>query len=256
MFEEGSFVPTARITDRGSQSIVTDYLGTPTQMYDAEGNKTWEAQVDIYGRVRTFAGRSLSECPFRYQGQYEDSETGLYYNRFRYYDPSIGNYISKDPIGLAGGYKLYNYVNNTNNLTDIFGWHATQISHGSTDLSQMVQQYRIDHPEIGIGRNVAAFEYLDDNGNWAYEIAESRGQHSERIIGDKLSDMDVESWRVSRIYSDLEPCCIPGGQCKDYIARNYPDADVTYSFEYGDTFESRKKGVNDMKKANRALHQH
>ena len=56
----------------------------------------------IYGKFRTFAGRSLNDCPFRYQGQYEDSETGLYYNRFRYYDPSTGAYISQDPIGLAG----------------------------------------------------------------------------------------------------------------------------------------------------------
>ena len=71
-------------------------------MYDAEGIKTWQAEFDIYGKIRTFAGRSLNDCPFRYQGQYEDSETGLYYNRFRYYDPSTGAYISQDPIGLAG----------------------------------------------------------------------------------------------------------------------------------------------------------
>ena len=60
----------------------------------------WE--FDIYGKIRTFAGCSLNDCPFRYQGQYEDSETGLYYNRLRYYDPSTGAYISQDPIGLAG----------------------------------------------------------------------------------------------------------------------------------------------------------
>ena len=130
VFEEGSFVPTARITDRGSQSIVTDYLGTPTQMYDSDGNKTWEAQLDIYGRVRTFAGRSLSECPFRYQGQYQDSETGLYYNRFRYYSPDEGVYISQDPIGLAGGNPtLYGYVKDVNSRVDIFGlkcWGAAK----------------------------------------------------------------------------------------------------------------------------------
>jgi RHS repeat-associated protein len=74
-------------------------LGTPTQMYDTNGEKTWDAVLDIYGSVRTFAGRSLSECPFRYQGQYQDEETGLYYNRFRYYDAEVGSYISQDPIG-------------------------------------------------------------------------------------------------------------------------------------------------------------
>jgi RHS repeat-associated protein len=121
VFEEGTFVPAARVTDYGSQSIITDYLGTPVQMYDAKGEKTWEAQLDIYGRVRTFAGRSLSDCPFRYQGQYEDEETGLYYNRFRYYDPNIGSYISQAPIGLAGGNILYGYVHDSNKLVDRLG---------------------------------------------------------------------------------------------------------------------------------------
>jgi len=90
-------------------------------MYDSDGNKTWEAQLDIYGRVRTFAGRSLNECPFRYQGQYQDSETGLYYNRFRYFDPSTGNYISQDLIGLMGGKNLYGYVPNPTTWVDILG---------------------------------------------------------------------------------------------------------------------------------------
>jgi RHS repeat-associated protein len=43
-------------------------------------------------------------------GQYEDAETGLYYNRFRYYDAEAGQYTSQDPIGLAGGAALYGYV--------------------------------------------------------------------------------------------------------------------------------------------------
>jgi RHS repeat-associated protein len=78
--------------------------------------------LDIYGRVRTFAARSLSDCPFRYQGQYQDEETGLYYNRFRYYDPSTGNYISQDSIGLAGGNPtLYGYVKDVNSWMDILG---------------------------------------------------------------------------------------------------------------------------------------
>ncbi|WP_296119231.1 RHS repeat-associated core domain-containing protein [uncultured Porphyromonas sp.] len=38
---------------------------------------------------------------FRFQGQYEDQETGLYYNRFRYYSPHTENYICQDPIELA-----------------------------------------------------------------------------------------------------------------------------------------------------------
>jgi RHS repeat-associated protein len=121
VFDEGGFTPVARLTSTGSESIVTDYLGTPAMMFDADGKKTWSADLDIYGRVRTFAGRSLTSCPFRYQGQYQDAETGLYYNRFRYYDPASGNYISQDPIGLNGGTRLYGYVYNINAKIDPYG---------------------------------------------------------------------------------------------------------------------------------------
>ena len=55
-------------------------------------------------------------------GQYEDDETRLYYNRFRYYDPRIGNYISQDPIRLAGNNPtLYGYVGDLNKWADVFG---------------------------------------------------------------------------------------------------------------------------------------
>jgi RHS repeat-associated protein len=95
---------------------------TPAQMYDEQGNLTWEADLDIYGKVRTFAGRSLNECPFRWQGQYEDSETGLYYNRFRYYSPDEGIYISQDPIRLKSELlNLYTYVFDSNKIIDPFG---------------------------------------------------------------------------------------------------------------------------------------
>ncbi|MFC2328843.1 RHS repeat-associated core domain-containing protein [Prevotella nigrescens] len=54
----------------------------------------------MYGKFRTFAGRSLNDRPFHYRGQYEDSKTGLYYNRFLYYSPDEGMYISQDPTEL------------------------------------------------------------------------------------------------------------------------------------------------------------
>lgn len=69
----------------------------------------------------------MSDCPFRYQGQYEDEETGLYYNRFRYYSPETGGYISQDPIGLTGGLYLYGYVCDLNLWIDLFGWHGNSL---------------------------------------------------------------------------------------------------------------------------------
>ncbi|WP_452220006.1 RHS repeat domain-containing protein, partial [Lacinutrix salivirga] len=84
---------------------------TPVEMYNSSGEKTWEVEYDIYGKIRKLAKGVASDCPFRYQGQYEDEEIGLYYNRFRYYSPDIGVYISQDPIGLEGGMpNIYSYT--------------------------------------------------------------------------------------------------------------------------------------------------
>ena len=121
LFEQDTFIPAAKLAGNGeSFSIVSDYLGTPLQAFDNNGNKVWEQELDIFGRKRT-GNNNSSFIPFKYQGQYEDIETGLYYNRFRYYDSRTGNYISQDPIKLLGGLSLYSYVENTNTFIDEFG---------------------------------------------------------------------------------------------------------------------------------------
>ena len=123
LFEQDTFVPAAKLVANGECfSIISDYLGTPLQAYDKKGNKVWEQELDIYGRQRK---RASAFIPFKYQGQYEDAETGLYYNRFRYYDPNGGSYISQDPIGLAGGNPtLYAYVSDVNYWNDVLGLTA------------------------------------------------------------------------------------------------------------------------------------
>ncbi len=57
----------------------------------------------------------------RFQGQYFDVETGLHYNRFRYYDPDCGRFVSQDPIGLKGGNNLYQYAPNPGGWVDPLG---------------------------------------------------------------------------------------------------------------------------------------
>ena len=110
VYDTDSYVPTAKIENGKTYSIVSDYIGRPVQAYDECGTVVWQADYDIYGNLRNLRG-DREFIPFRQVGQYEDAETGLYYNRFRYYDPNTGNYISQDPIGLAGNNPtLYGYV--------------------------------------------------------------------------------------------------------------------------------------------------
>ncbi|KAA1246353.1 DUF6531 domain-containing protein [Aquimarina sp. RZ0] len=135
LFESDSFVPAAKMVGDKRYSIACDYLGTPVQAYDEKGIKVWDCELDIYGNVRSIEG-DKTFIPFRYQGQYEDAETGLYYNRFRYYSAESGTYISQDKLRLSGGSKLYEYSSNTTLILDPFGlmdfYHATNGS-SSTD---------------------------------------------------------------------------------------------------------------------------
>ena len=91
---EDDFVPRAKITRDGCYSIISDHLGTPVEAYAGEDGKVWERELDIYGRVKTGRNETGDKnfIPFRFQGRYEDGETGLYYNRFRYYSPEEGCY--------------------------------------------------------------------------------------------------------------------------------------------------------------------
>jgi RHS repeat-associated protein len=89
-------------------------------MYDASGALVWSGTIDAYGDLRAVRGDRYA-CPFRWPGQYEDAETGLYYNRFRYYDPSSGRYVSQDPIRLEGGLRAHGYVRDPLSGTDPLG---------------------------------------------------------------------------------------------------------------------------------------
>jgi RHS repeat-associated protein len=62
--------------------------------------------------------------PIRFQGQYHDHETGLHYNRYRYYDPGVGRFISKDPISYEGGINIYQYAPNPMGWVDPLGLAA------------------------------------------------------------------------------------------------------------------------------------
>ena len=121
LFDEDSFVPMAMIKEGRSYSILTDQLGTPTEAYDTEGNEVWSRVLDMDGNVIGETGNK-GMVPFLFQGQYYDCETGLAYNRFRYYSPKMGMYVSQDLIGLGGGIlNLYGYVDDTNAWIDVFG---------------------------------------------------------------------------------------------------------------------------------------
>ncbi|WP_174769945.1 RHS repeat-associated core domain-containing protein [Paraburkholderia hayleyella] len=94
-----------------------DHLGTPQELTDERSEIAWAAEYRAWGVAKeairkASEGRAELRTPIRFQGQYHDHETGLHYNRYRYYDPEVGRFVGKDPIGYRGGINLYQYAPN------------------------------------------------------------------------------------------------------------------------------------------------
>ncbi|MDO5642384.1 MAG: RHS repeat-associated core domain-containing protein [Paracoccus sp. (in: a-proteobacteria)] len=123
VYEPGSFRPMARVTEAGVQHVVTDHLGTPRELLSDDGDTVhWRAEPGLWGRLDRVERASANDnCPIRFQGQWEDAESGLYYNRYRYYDPDAAQYLTPDPIGLAGGIRPHGYVDDPNEFVDPLG---------------------------------------------------------------------------------------------------------------------------------------
>ncbi|WP_287168285.1 RHS repeat-associated core domain-containing protein, partial [Pseudomonas sp.] len=102
-----------------------DHLGTPMELTDQHGNVAWAGQYKAWGEVREerseWAKQVGMSNPIRFQGQYHDHETGLHYNRHRYYEPRIGRFIGQDPIRYVGGLNLFAYVANPVQWIDPLG---------------------------------------------------------------------------------------------------------------------------------------
>ena len=98
-----------------------DHLGTPIALSDREQNIVWAAKLDPWGNVEEEFNPHRIEQSIRLPGQHHDRDTGLYYNRHRYYDPSIGSYINQDPIGWLGGVNGYMYPVDPNRRMDPIG---------------------------------------------------------------------------------------------------------------------------------------
>jgi RHS repeat-associated protein len=105
--------PLAQITKSGSTDTLSylhaDHEGTPRLATNATKVVVWRWEGSAFGESVPSGSVTVN---LRYAGQYFDSETGLYYNMARYYDPRMGRYISSDLIGLAGGLNTYAYAEN------------------------------------------------------------------------------------------------------------------------------------------------
>ncbi|MWC30011.1 nucleic acid/nucleotide deaminase domain-containing protein [Paenibacillus sp. MMS18-CY102] len=136
-----------------------------------------------------------------------------------------------------------------------------QVVYGETDLSAMARKYRIDNQIYDL-RNLVVAEIEIDGVRYLKVFESTRRQvvkpsgkvkdknvHSEMALyEDKLAaEKNGQTYEVKRVYTEREPCIIEGHDCKKLLSEEFPDAEVTYSVEYGDK-ASRDRGNEELAK--------
>ncbi|WP_024253009.1 zincin-like metallopeptidase toxin domain-containing protein, partial [Escherichia coli] len=133
---------------------VNDLTGRPLMLFNSEGKTVWRpGQTSLWGLALSLPAdtdypdprgeRDAEADPgLLYAGQWQDAESGLCYNRFRYYEPETGMYLVSDPLGLQGGEQTYRYVPNPCGWVDPLGLAA------SSKISSLMDY-------IGDGRRVS-----------------------------------------------------------------------------------------------------
>jgi RHS repeat-associated protein len=105
--------------------IGTDGNENITALVDsATGRISAEYDYEAFGNKTKIIGEAAYKNPFRFSGKYEDDETGFIYYGYRYFNPQIGRWISKDPIEETGGINLYGFISNdpTNSIDYLGLW--------------------------------------------------------------------------------------------------------------------------------------
>lgn len=178
LYEPGTFKPLAFVENSQIYHYHLDHLGTPQEITNAQGEVVWAVSFKAYGNLAV-AHTQLVENNLRFQGQYYDDETGLHYNRFRYYDPGCGRFVNQDPIGLAGGRNSYQYAPNPIRWIDPLGLTARQgdcpkiFSNSSSLDSKYIGENDANNPDRWNYPDVV--QYLDEIDRKKYELEVQNG---------------------------------------------------------------------------------
>ena len=214
-----------------------DHLGTPRELSDEDGGIVWQATYKAWGntlkveaaRPTTLQNQELLaqtarraeakndpnaelqpiEQNLRFQGQYFDQETGLHYNRFRYYDPDVGRFVSQDPIGLNGGDNFYFYAPSPSSWIDPWGLSSWRINNSSgVNVLEICNKFS---PGSYESNQLARFTKA-----WNEEIANNGGSMTRRVE----SAQDVKD---SKKWKNQQRCKCPS-RYKGKVVGHTPDA--------------------------------
>ncbi|MBN3837075.1 RHS repeat-associated core domain-containing protein [Burkholderia sp. Ac-20344] len=181
-----------------------DPNGAPVRVVDERGRTAWEASYATWSSntpIQPKDGPSFDQ-PIRLQGQYYDEETGFSYNRYRYLDHGIGQFISQDPSCIEGGSALYQYAPNPAAWIDPYGLANTIDGHGNTVpiVSLGIPDKSLFKPKSGI---TTAYSRNSQCGPTAAQTRAVQGkpcaacnQTATTMVADHIDALVVEYYRT------------------------------------------------------------
>ena len=215
----GSHEPLAQIHNwtngEGESKQATNYfhcdqIGIPREMTDQEGNLLWFGDYYGWGKLKNETHvTGTTHQPFRLQNQYCDTETGLHYNFFRYYEPNTGRFVNQDPIRLFGGTNLYSYGGNPTGLIDSLGLATQdQIDRGIVAIKEAIANWRADDRSPKAKGSMVAVIVTKDGKVYPGCSAKTKHKDSDPP---PLTSKNAQERGVAKAYNDLKER-LPEGQ--------------------------------------------
>ncbi|HEM6743433.1 TPA: RHS repeat-associated core domain-containing protein [Citrobacter farmeri] len=213
-YEEGSYVPLARMVGRGETTKIQWFRnglnGSPEALTDADGALKWrQHQTAFWGKMPyedLTDGQGVMQN-LRFQGQYLDRETGLHYNLFRYYDPDSGRFTQPDPIGLAGGINLYSYAPNPIKWIDPLGLSGEALGSENNPFGSSRAARREAMRQAGIPTSQQPISQSQNSSGreYSYETPKPGGGTGLSSVQEQTMDIshpDKPHWEAGKVKTD------------------------------------------------------
>ncbi|MGY0060086.1 DUF6531 domain-containing protein [Streptomyces sp. LZ34] len=210
--------------DARFHAIITDLVGTPTELVTPDGTLAWQHRTTLWGTPLP-TPPSAVDCPLRFPGQYADPETGLHYNYFRHYDPETARYTTPDPLGLDPAPNHHGYVVSPLGSSDVLGlapdcddlgedWQTKPVetipgSSGCEDVAREIQR-RIGGERMRITDSMGAPQlgkYRGQDTFWGHhDVLVKNGRVYDSWTGRQGESMDeyLAHWEYGE-YLRLDP---------------------------------------------------
>ncbi|MEV7754896.1 putative T7SS-secreted protein [Streptomyces griseofuscus] len=202
-------------------AIITDLVGTPTELIDEQGNLAWQTRTTLWGTT-AWATNSTTYTPLRFPGQYYDPETGLHYNYFRHYDPETARYLTLDPLGLTPAPNPAIYPQNPHTRSDSLGLAPEYPDGESRDPfgfrepnpnfppDETTTQAMRSAPTGGNIDCSEIAEYIKRNGGGNGKIINFTTRSSSEIVIPENMGKELVAYRYHDVYTDGRYVYDPG----------------------------------------------